>query len=100
MPPWVISSNNFWSCSAERAVRLRGPQAPDLPVAHVVREREFLPHSHRWTAPWDLEYVRNGMPGYGLFVWLPEKRAEELARQEAWRREFSAALQGERSASL
>src|SRR5258708_39318859 len=40
----------------------------------------------RWgVATRDVEFVRRGMPTYGLFVWLTDRREQELARQAEWR---------------
>jgi len=50
----------------------------------VVRKGERTPYSRPnswWRASRDIEYVRNGMPTYGLWVWLPDRRKRSEAER-------------------
>jgi hypothetical protein len=51
-----------------------------LPTALTVKAGERWPGSQWYRARRDTEFVRNGMPTYGLLVWSLAKHAEKEAR--------------------
>jgi hypothetical protein len=65
-------------------LRQRSYQETDLPTAMVVKAGETFPRRRAykrdvdmetWLAKHDIEFVRNGMPTAGLYVWLPREPA-------------------------
>jgi hypothetical protein len=75
-----LASRNSW----------RAGSHPELPTALAVKEGDPWPRSRWSVAIRDVEFVRVGMPTYGLHVWLTEAHerreacyAESVARARA-----------------
>lgn len=73
-----------WHGAGEYGRLARQPRGGKLPVALTVRKGEPTPYArYQGYGAWrDTEYVRNGMPAYGLLVWLAERRQQWEERRD------------------